>query len=291
MMVEKFLKKTFLIIAGAPRCGTTSLFNYLSCHPEINAATTKEVRFFLDEDYPLPRACRFEQGLSEYTRYFPGWQACDDKVLMEASPDYLFSKTALKIRETLPNARLVFILRDPKERLVSCFRYAMQRGFLEQTTTFNDYVERQLMSEATTDAPLHFRALEQGRYEYYLKPFREKMGDQLLVIDFEMLRYKPGEVMKDVALFAGIDPHYYENYPFIVENDSHNLRFMKIDQAYRYLRKSSQRVIPQDSSLRTAAKWMNRKVIKKALMHNRISMDEVLIGSELNKKLNDYYGL
>lgn len=290
-MVDEFVKKEFLIIAGAPRCGTTSLFNYLSPHPEINAATTKEVRFFLDEGYPLPRACRFEHGLSEYARYFPGWEACDDKVLMEASPDYLFSNTALKIREALPNARLVFILRDPKERLVSCYRYAMQRGFLEQAATFKDYVDRQLMSETDTDTPLHLRALEQGRYEHYLTPFREQMGDRLLVIDFERLRHKPEEVMKDVASFAGIDAHYYENYPFTVENDSHNLRFVKIDQIYRHLRRRLQRVIPQDSSLRIVAKWINRKVIKKALKHNRASMAGVLISSELNERLNDYYGL
>ncbi|WP_461516597.1 sulfotransferase family protein [Porticoccus sp.] len=290
-MVDEFAKKEFLIIAGAPRCGTTSLFNYLSSHPEINAATTKEVRFFLDEGYPLPSACRFEMGLSEYARYFPGWKACDDKVLMEASPDYLFSQTALRIRERLPNARLVFILRDPKERLASYYRYAMQRGFLEQTATFKDYVERQLMSEVRTDTPLHLRALEQGRYEHYLRPFREQMGDQLLVIDFERLRQKPEEVMMDVASFTGIDSHYYENYPFTVENDSHNLRFMKIDQTYRYVRRRLQRVIPQGSRLRIVAKWMNRKVIKKALKHNRASMADVLISSELNKRLNDYYGL
>lgn len=290
MMVEEFAKKRFLIVAGAPRCGTTSLFNYLSSHPEVNAATTKEVRFFLDEGYPLPRACCFAQGLSEYARYFPGWEACNEKVLMEASPDYLFSKTALRVREVLPNARLVFILRNPKERLVSCYRYAMQRGFLEKTATFENYVERQLVDEVTTDTPLHFRSLEQGRYEHYLKPFREQMGGQLLVIDFERLRHKPEKVMRDVALFAGIDPHYYENYPFTIENDSHNLRFMKIDQIYRYVRERLQRVLPQDSSFRAAAKWMNRKVIKKALKHNRTSMDEILIDSELDKRLNDYYG-
>lgn len=290
-MVNEFATKEFLIIAGAPRCGTTSLFNYLSSHPEINAATTKEVRFFQDDEYPLTRVCCFEQGLSEYAKYYPGWEACDDKVLMEASPDYLYSKTALRIRETLPNARLVFILRNPKERLISCYRYAVQRGFLEHTATFKDYVEKQLMSEVAADTPLHLRALEQGRYEHYLAPFREVMGEQLLVIDFERLRYKPVEVMKDVASFAGIGSHYCENYQFVVENDSHNLRFIKIDQTYRYVRRKLQRVIPQKSSLRIAAKWMNRKVIKKILRHNKASMDEVLIDSELDERLNQYYRL
>lgn len=291
MIFNGFATKRFLIVAGAPRCGTTSLFEYLSIHPEVNAATTKEIRFFLDENYPLPRVCRFAQGIESYAKYFPGWDTSDNKVLMEATPDYLYSVMASGIQDTLPNARLVFILRNPKERLISCYRYALQRGFFDQATTFKAYVERQLMSEVAPDTPLYLRALEQGRYEHYLMPFREQMGDQLLLVDFEKICCNPEEVMKDVASFAGIDSHYYDNYEFKVENDSHKLRSMKIDQTYRYVRRWLQRAIPQNSGLRIAAKWMNRKIIKKALKHNKASMHEVLIDRELDKKLNDYYGL
>ena len=57
-LATKFQGESFLIIAGASKAGTTSVFNYLANHPQICASVAKETRFFLDLDYPLPSELR-----------------------------------------------------------------------------------------------------------------------------------------------------------------------------------------------------------------------------------------
>ena len=51
--VKRFSGYRFLIIGGASKAGTTSMFSYLAEHPQICASHAKETRFFLDSDYPL----------------------------------------------------------------------------------------------------------------------------------------------------------------------------------------------------------------------------------------------
>jgi len=53
--MSEFAQKRFLIIAGQPKAGTTSLFDWMAQHPEITPSRLKETRFFLDPDYPLNR--------------------------------------------------------------------------------------------------------------------------------------------------------------------------------------------------------------------------------------------
>src|SRR5258707_7798728 len=49
-----------LIIAGAPRCATTSLFRWLAAHPDVVVSHTKETRYLIDQGYPLfNKACNF----------------------------------------------------------------------------------------------------------------------------------------------------------------------------------------------------------------------------------------
>ncbi|MEW6715877.1 MAG: hypothetical protein AB1345_00005, partial [Chloroflexota bacterium] len=87
-------EKRFLIIAGTTRAGTTSLFKYLSDHPDVCAASVKETGFFLDADYPNPPPTKYraEDGLSRYESYF---SSCPEKpVRLEATPGYLYSPGA-----------------------------------------------------------------------------------------------------------------------------------------------------------------------------------------------------
>src|SRR6266513_2759700 len=100
-----FCNYKFLIIGGTSKAGTTSVFNYLTNHPQI-CSFTKETRFFLDTDYPLPSDKRYEKnGPEAYLSFFEsgGYQPSENWRL-EATPDYLYSpSTAHAIRKTLVN--------------------------------------------------------------------------------------------------------------------------------------------------------------------------------------------
>ena len=74
-MIRGVLPNT--IVAGAPKCGTTSVFRYLADHPEVCASNVKETRFLIDPGYPLfDAAANFSiHGLGGYERFFDAGRA------------------------------------------------------------------------------------------------------------------------------------------------------------------------------------------------------------------------
>src|SRR5665213_3487944 len=95
-------------IIGAPKCGTTALYHYLSEHPEVHMSSPKEPHFF-SRDLPLSRIVRTAE---EYAALFS--EAPTDAVTGEGSTWYLFSEVAVpEILSLRPDARFVVILRNP----------------------------------------------------------------------------------------------------------------------------------------------------------------------------------
>lgn len=113
-------------IVGAPKAGTTSLYEYLRMHPNICMASYKEPHYFADDLKNYGRA----ESLQEYLSFF---RHCDDSAIAvgEGSVWYLRSKTALKnIREFAPESRIIVMLRNPVE-LVRSFHAQALYSFIE----------------------------------------------------------------------------------------------------------------------------------------------------------------
>jgi hypothetical protein len=209
----------YLIIAGTTRSASTSLFHYLSDHTDVCRASRKESCFFLDPDYRIPfrPANRWPDGV--YDDYFE--ECAGGSVRMEASPDYMYSAgTAERVKQALPGAQLVFILRDPIVRVVSWYRFARQNGFLEQTLGLDDYVSSQL-DDPDSNPPQQMRCVEQGHYAQYLRPFIDTLGsDRCRIVFTEELASDPFAVMSSICDHAGLDSERYRTYRFRVRNPS-----------------------------------------------------------------------
>ena len=108
------VKPNFFIV-GAPKCGTTALYEYLRPHPNIFMATVKEPHFFASDLGTYP----FIKSLDDYTRLFVG--AGEQHLRVgEASVYYLRSTTAIaNIHRFNPDARLIAMFRNPVEMLHS----------------------------------------------------------------------------------------------------------------------------------------------------------------------------
>jgi len=111
-MVRTMKKPDFFII-GAPKCGTTALYSYLKDHPRIYFSALKEPHFFNDEDEG-----RHITDQSAYWKLFA--DAADHQIAGEASVLYLSSRSAVrKIRESIPDAKLIVMLRHPVDLFFS----------------------------------------------------------------------------------------------------------------------------------------------------------------------------
>ena len=143
-----------------------------------------------------------DDGFENYEKYFS--HCPENRFRVEATPDYLYSpSTAQRIIDSLPDVKLLFILRHPVERLVSWYRFSKQQGLLQMDISFGQYVSNQFKiidQGADYSKQQHMRTLEQGRYsnylKYYIDTFRE---DQVLILDYADLKSDTKSMLKRVA--------------------------------------------------------------------------------------------
>lgn len=209
-----------MIIAGAEKAGTTSLFAYLAAHPQVCASNKKETDHFRSAD----------ASLESYLAYFDGWQDGQHLTCVEASPGYMAESdtVAARLAGLVPEARLVFLLRDPIDRLRSSFRFYKSRLHVPEAMSFEQFANVCLAHELGQPSPAaagikawHLRALARGRYDLQLPHFQRCFpASQLLPIHYDDLRDDVRATVMQAARLAGIDPAFYEGFQFGRENVS-----------------------------------------------------------------------
>ncbi|HSQ38521.1 MAG TPA: sulfotransferase, partial [Anaerolineales bacterium] len=119
-------------MAGTEKSGTTSVYQYLGAHPDVAPSGRKETDYFRS---PSPHS------QSAYEALFPG--AEPGMLRMEASPGYLAEShlAAPAIASLIPDAKLLFILRDPIDRLLSSFEFHKSRFFIPEDLSFDAYID------------------------------------------------------------------------------------------------------------------------------------------------------
>lgn len=201
----------FLII-GAAKCGTTSLYNYLDQHPGIYMSPVKEPRFFALEgekpDFRGPadrwgiNRCRFTD-LESYRDLFRG--VSDEQAVGEASTLYLYSRRAPdRIRDHVPDAKLLAVLRDPVERAYSAFLW-MARDGREPLSDFGQALREEEARIAGNWGPeYHYR--QRGFYHSQLKRYFDRFDrDRIQVHLYEDLAANPSVVVKSILRFLEVD--------------------------------------------------------------------------------------
>jgi hypothetical protein len=179
-----------LLIIGAAKCGTTSLHHYLDQHPDISMASraegSKEMRFFDDPDW--------REKLDWYEAHF-----ADAPVRGESTPRYTYYPHVLdvpeRIHSLIPDAKLVYLVRDPIDRIVS---HWVQRYWGGDRTPF----EQWLREADRPDNMIVCASRYATQVERYLALFAR---EQLLVLDQEDLRSARRETLREVFAFAGVD--------------------------------------------------------------------------------------
>ena len=203
----------FLVI-GAMKAGTTSLFHYLRQHPQLAFGHAKEPSFFAFEGSPLdfrgPLDERLKQvvitQLSAYTEQYDG--AKPGMKLGDVSPIYMYSERAAeRIRERIPGAKLIAILRDPADRAYSNYVHFAREG-REPAATFEAALEQEAARIAANWAPQwHYQRL--GFYAVQLKRYLALFPRaQMRFFLYEDLRHDEPGVLRQIFDFVGVDPAF-----------------------------------------------------------------------------------
>ena len=227
----------YLIIGGSTKCGTTSVFSYFQFHPEVCPSVMKESRYFLEKDYTIAAGRKTEAGARSFSELFIN--CSENQIRLEATPDYLYSSNALiKIKEELEHVKMIFILRDPVDRMISWYKFASLNGMIPKDTSFNEFVSLQV-KEPSSSTPQYLRAMEQGNYSKYLIRYFAKFGvSGVKVCLYEDLKNDPLNFCAEIAEFAGIDASYFDNYQFEVFNRSVPVKSVYLHRLFRKLKRT-----------------------------------------------------
>ena len=281
----------YLIVGGTTKAATTSLFAYLTDHPAICAATYKETRFFLSNDYPLPSKYRYKDEAEAYADLFPN---CDETQLrMESTPDYLYCEKAReRIAEFLPQAKLVFSLREPISRLISWYRFAKQIGKLPETLNFDAYVESLFaaLDGNTRNEEQHLQTLHQGCYTIYLERYFNQFDpSRIHVLFYEELASHPAKVMADLCDFAGIDAGFYSNYTFKVTNRTEKMRNSGLHRKYRDFRFRLRQWTHDKPIIHNPLRTIRRTIEPLYLRLNTQTDEKIQMSEKTRCRLVNYY--
>ena len=213
------------IIGGAIKGGTTSLNYYLKQHPDVYMSVFKEPRYFAYEpdnpDHVEGRGLRFPiKTLAEYAALFA--DAGDVKAVGEASPHYLRSPRAPQlIRETIPDARLVFSLRDPVKRAYSSYWHKVRLGIETRP------VETALME--------HDQAVQHGLYHQSLVNWYGRFAaERIKIILFEDMVRNPAAVFADLCRFLGVDDTFVPD--FVIRNKGGAMKNQRLGRLFEKIK-------------------------------------------------------
>lgn len=208
------------IVIGAQKSGTTSLYTYLSQHPQIVRPIFKEPYYF-DHNY--------ERGLAWYGRNFVARSTLDrmndrhgrHHLTYEATATYVFApEVPERIANDVPTRKLILLLRDPVARLISAYWHARRLGYETRSldAALKIDLERYTAEKAFEDGqgpppsgpPPRPTYLRRGIYHEALARWRRWFAqDELLVIQSEEMFANPAATARRVFEFldvAAIDP-------------------------------------------------------------------------------------
>ena len=199
------------IIAGASKSGTSSIYYYLSRHPQVLLAHKKEIDFYWKN---------YQRGIDWYLAHFPTLTDLPDFLTGEATPNYLrFPQVARRIKDTFPQTKIIILLRNPADRAISWHYHKLNTGLTDTdlATAIATEIERLTTVSETEIIETGFYDPDNiisSLYIYKIKAWMEILGrEQFLILKSEDFYDRPGEIMAQVCNFLGLPNCPLDNYP------------------------------------------------------------------------------
>jgi len=206
-----------LFILGAMKCGTTSLHNYLDMHPDVSISSDKEPHYFSFNCYHYSA-----------DDFYSLWST-DSRYLGESSTSYsklqLAPDTPQRIRTVSPEAKFIYMVRDPVDRMQSHYNHSVACSMESESPEV----------AFTGDLSSNNYVLTSSYYLQVTRYIDVFGADRILIVDSDELRVDRQAVMADVYAFLEVDPVDLPN----LKTDYHRTADLGKDRAMvKYLRKS-----------------------------------------------------
>jgi Sulfotransferase family len=264
-------------VAGAPKAGTTALHAALARHPSLYMSAVKEPKFFLT-DGPPPTAGG-PGDLRTYREHV--WRRDDYEALFdpappgalrgESTPFYLYRRDAQRrIRQLIPGARLIVILRDPVERAHSNWTHLWSAGLDPVDDFVKACAEEDRRIAAGWADFWHYTAL--GRYGEQLEQlYRTFPREQVLWFRYRTLIERPAQVLDRLCAFLGVPGGILTAVPRenVTAHPEPTLRHRALSRAVRAghavlptaVTSNLERILQQDSPPRRPLTWEERRAL------------------------------
>lgn len=267
-----------IYIIGAQKAGTTTLFDWLSQHPDIFA-------HHLSKDYPFFTNDRIY--LKERKTYLSfAKKAPISQLFLGGDANTMFcSKAPNRLSTMIPRSKLIAILRNPADRAYSAFCHSVERSL--ELRSFEEAIRDEMEGKQySQEKSYYFDYLKHGLYCRQLQTiYNFYNDDQVKVILFDDLKNKPKEVFKDIFSYLDVDAS------FVPKLKTHN----KTLGGYRFkhLAKFTATSLPPGitkSILRSIIPFNIRTIIRRKITSmNRIEGNKPLFLNETRTLLLDYY--
>lgn len=227
------MKKPNFFIVGEPKCGTTSMHEYLKEHPQIFMTDTKETGFFAkDIQKEFVKFNGENPKFYNDSDYYDLYSAVsNEKIVGESSTNYLVSKVAAKnIFDFNPNAKIIVMYREPVSLLISYNEYA--QSTMQENVNLLEGLKLEPERKKWRLLPNHhFLRVPSSLYysdrvsftehlERFLEYFPKK---QIHIIFLKELRSNPKRVYRETLKFLEVENSF--TLDFNIYNKKSNKRY------------------------------------------------------------------
>ncbi|NEQ39467.1 MAG: tetratricopeptide repeat protein [Okeania sp. SIO3I5] len=208
---QKQVANPNFMIIGTGKSGTTSLYNYLSQHPQVLPAIKKEIYFW---------SRHFDKGINWYLAHFPPIPKGTKFLTGEATPTYINSRqTPARLFSIFPQIKLIIILRNPVDRAISHYyhevRSKMENKSLSEAI-FSQLERLQKIPESALQEAYWNHISYYISYGVYVEFIKKWMDifprEQFLILRSEDFYQDPGITMQKVFKFLGLPKYQLQNY-------------------------------------------------------------------------------
>lgn len=199
------------LIAGATKCGSSSLNKYLEQHPDIFMSKQKEPRFLSSQVMRFPIGGPFDDKVeSWYVKDFKAYQnlfqnAKNEKIIGEASVDtiYFHQDVVPIIKQYLGDPKILIVLRDPVQRAFSAYQHLVRDG--RETLPFEEALSMEKYRIAE-NYELIYHYTQAALYSEQLKTFIDNFTN-VKVILIEEFNQDKDKMFRQIFEFLDIDPN------------------------------------------------------------------------------------